>query len=282
MKSVFRVLLTVLSSLILLSGCSANTPTKPVSQEQQGAQQKAPVPVTATVPTSVVPTVPSTSLKALPVLYYHSVLIEPGNELRMPPEQFSEQMDYLFVHGYHSITPEELEQFLSGQGELPIKPFMITFDDGYADNYLNALPILQKYKFTATVFMVSSYIDGEGFLSLEQLHKLVAAGWTIGDHTSTHVDLTKLDSDSIEKELRDSQALLEKDLGEPVKYFCYPYGAYNSEIKKLLLETGFSLAFSTERGWAVRGSDPLLIHRVYCFANMGMTEFERRLQNPKY
>ena len=282
MKSVFRVLLPVLSLLILLSGCSANTPTKPVSQEQQGVQQKAPVPAPVTVPTSVVPTVPSTSLKALPVLYYHSVLIEPGNELRMPPEQFSDQMDYLFVHGYHSITPEQLQQFLSGQGELPIKPFMITFDDGYADNCLNALPILQKYKFTATVFMVSSYIDGEGFLSLEQLKKLVAASWTVGGHTSTHIDLTKLNSTLIDEELRDSKTLLEKDLGETVKSFAYPFGAYNSEVKKRLQEAGYSLAFTTERGWAVRGSDPLLVHRVYCFADMGMAEFERRLQNPKY
>lgn len=220
--------------------------------------------------------------EAVPVLYYHSVMIQAGNELRMPPAQFEEQMSYLASHGYHDITPQELEQFLRGRGQLPTKPFMITFDDGYADNYTNALPILQKFKFTALVFMVSSYVDGSGYLSGSQLKSLVSAGWTIGGHTVNHVNLAKLDGTAQTRELLDSKKFLEKLTGQPVWCFAYPFGAYNTEIIEQLQKADYQLAFTTERGWALRDANPFLIQRVYCYANMGLREFIRRIENPQY
>lgn len=250
---------------------------KTVGNSEQNSVQ-----ATGTADSQSQPVATDPSLKAVPVLYYHSVMVQAGNPLRMPPAQFEEQMSYLASHGYHNITPQQLEQFLTGQGLLPAKPFMITFDDGYTDNYTNALPILQRYKFAALVFMVSSYVDGSGYLSSSQLKGLVAAGWSIGGHTVTHVDLTKLDPSAQEKELRDSQAFLEKITGQPVQYFAYPFGAYNARIIEVLKQDGYRLAFTTERGWAQRGSNPFLIHRVYCYANMGLQEFKRRLENPHY
>ncbi|MDP4161033.1 MAG: polysaccharide deacetylase family protein, partial [Bacillota bacterium] len=92
--------------------------------------------------------------KAVPILYYHSVKLEAGNELRMPPDQFEEQMTYLKDNGFESITLEQFYQAQNFGGALPKKPFVITFDDGYADNYTTAFPILKKHGFTAGVFMV--------------------------------------------------------------------------------------------------------------------------------
>jgi len=207
---------------------------------------------------------------------------EVGNEVRMPPDQFEDQMAYLQDKGYQSIS---LDQFYQAEyfGEtLPAKPIMITFDDGYADNYTTAFPILKKYGFTATIFMVSSYIDGEGFMTWPQLKELAANGWQIEGHTANHTDLTKLDSKTVLSELKSSKELLEKGLGQPVDFFAYPYGDFNAGVVLAVKNTGYVMAFTTERGWADHNADAWHVHRVYCYAFMGMTEFSRRLQNPNY
>jgi len=220
--------------------------------------------------------------KAVPILYYHSVMQETGNELRMPPDQFEAQMAYLQDKGYQSVSLEQLYQALYKGGSLPEKPFVITFDDGYADNYTTALPILKKHGFTATIFMVSSYIDGEGFMSWSQLKELAANGWEIEGHTVNHPYLSRLDSGTVLKELQGSKELLENGLGHPVKFFAYPYGDLNAGVALAVERTGYVMAFTTERGWADQKADAWHEHRVYCYASMGINEFSRRLQNPNY
>lgn len=218
----------------------------------------------------------------IPILYYHSIMVEPGNELRMPPEQFNEQMAYLSTHGYYVLTPDELYNDLYDNGTLPDKPILITFDDGYEDNNTNALPILKKYNFTATVFMVSSYINRKGFLTSDELKELQSAGWTIGGHTVNHLDFSKVDSNTVNNELKNSKITLENMLGKQVKYFCYPFGGYNSNVITQVKQSGYSLGFTTERGWVSKVSNPYLLNRVYCYANMGMNEFIKRITNPNY
>lgn len=237
-----------------------------------------------TVVSSMVSSDPQKSAKVntIPVLYYHSILNEPGNELRMPPEQFEEQMKYLSDHGYHVLTIDQLYNVLYENGTAPEKPVVITFDDGYSDNFTQAFPIMQKYHFSGTVFMVSSFVNGQGFLTEDQLKQLQAAGWAIGGHTKNHTNLTTVSINATVKELKDSRTFLEHLLGQPLKYFAYPYGGYRADIKEAVKEDGYLLAFTTERGWTKRNSDPLLIQRVYCYANMGIKEYERRLSNPNY
>jgi len=218
----------------------------------------------------------------VPVLYYHSVLLEEGNEVRMPPEQFEAQMIYMRDKGYESVSLKQLYQAFYKGGTLPSKPFAITFDDGYVDNYTIAFPILEKYGFTATVFMVSSYINGEGFLSWSQLKELTAKGWEIEGHTLNHPYLTQMDKASVINELKSSKELLEKGLGQTVDFFAYPYGDFNADVAQAVKDTGYLMAFTTDRGWADLKLDEWHLKRVYCFANMGLNEFFRRLQNPNY
>ncbi|EHQ88020.1 polysaccharide deacetylase family protein [Desulfosporosinus youngiae] len=218
----------------------------------------------------------------VPVLYYHSVMLEEGNEVRMPPDQFEAQMAYMREQGYESVTLDQLYQAFYKGGALPAKPFVITFDDGYEDNYTTAFPILKKHGFTAAVFMVSSYINGEGFLSWSQLKELTANGWEIEGHTANHPYLSKMDKAAVLNELKSSKELIEKELGQTVNYIAYPYGDYNANIVQAVKDTGYLMAFTTERGWSNLNLDEWHLQRVYCFANMGLKEFSRRLQNPKY
>ncbi|MCO5387063.1 MAG: polysaccharide deacetylase family protein [Desulfosporosinus sp.] len=95
---------------------------------------------------------------------------------------------------------------------------MITFDDGYEDNYATAFPIVKKYGFTAAVFMVSSYIGGEGFMSWPQLRELLANGWEIEGHTVNHPYLSQVDKTIVLNELMNSKETLEKGLGKAVGF----------------------------------------------------------------
>lgn len=219
----------------------------------------------------------------IPVLYYHSVMVEPGNELRIPPVQFEAQMRYLSEHGYNVVKLDQLYTYFYAKGILPEKPVVITFDDGYEDNYTNAYPVLSKYGYTATVFVVTSYVYGKGFMSWNQLQELEEKGWQIEGHTINHPSMVKdkLNKISLKRELTEAKDILEKRFGRTVKFFAYPYGDYNADVIREVKEAGYLMAFTTERGWADK-KDPMLLHRIYCFANMGIEEFARRLKSPQY
>ncbi len=221
--------------------------------------------------------------ETIPILYYHSIMVEPGNELRIPPLEFETQMRYLAEQGYNVVSLDQLYQYFYEKGTLPEKPVVITFDDGYEDNYTNAYPILSKYGFTATVFVVTSYINGKGFMSWEQLQELGDRGWQIESHTINHPSLVKdkLNAASLKSELLEAKNTLEKRFGRSVKFFAYPFGDYNADVIRAVKEAGYLMAFTTERGWADR-NNPMQVHRVYAFANMGIEEFARRLKNPQY
>ncbi|MBR3622573.1 MAG: polysaccharide deacetylase family protein, partial [Selenomonadaceae bacterium] len=91
------------------------------------------------------------------VLNYHKI-DNVNISLSVPPAEFDKQMKYLKDNDYHTITPDELYASIEGREKLPENPVLITFDDGYADNYTNAYPILKKYDFKATIFVISSFV----------------------------------------------------------------------------------------------------------------------------
>ena len=119
-------------------------------------------------------------------------------------------------------------------------------------------------------------------MSWPQLKELAANGWEIEGHTVNHPYLSKQNVTTVLKELRSSKELLERELGRPVEFFAYPFGDFNSAIAQAVRNTGYLMAVTTERGWANHDTDSWHVHRVYCYANMGLNEFSRRLQNPNY
>ena len=177
---------------------------------------------------------------------------------------------------------EELYEYLSSKTPIPEKSIVITFDDGYEDNYLNAYPILKRYGFKGTVFVVGNYIDHSGYLSTQQIKEMISSGWNIEGHTSNHVDLATVDDQTLAKELRESKEKLESIGGKPIHYFAYPFGVYNGKIVGAAKDAGYKMAFTTERGWAKLDQDIMLLSRVYCYAQMGLDEFTRRITNPAY
>ncbi|MFN3966165.1 MAG: polysaccharide deacetylase family protein [Endomicrobiia bacterium] len=205
------------------------------------------------------------------ILTYHIVDEYQGGYkgLTVRPKTLDRQMKYLYNRGYKTIPLSELVQILKDKKEIPTKKFVLTFDDGYENFYKNALPILRKYGFTATVFITAGNIGKvcsyphcppEKHLSKEQI-KEISEFVDIGAHSVKHPDLTKISKEEVYIEAMESKNLLEKIIKKPVKIFCYPFGNYSEEVKSIIKETGFIGACSTERGLVDKNSDTYSLPR---------------------
>ena len=142
-------------------------------------------------------------------------------------------MQALKSWGYTSITATLLVKAITKGAKLPIRPIVISFDDGSASVYSQAFPIMQEFGFTGVNYIIANYVGTVGYMNVEQLQELAAAGWETGSHSMTHADLTK--SIRAEWEMENSRIVLEKMLGVPIETFAYPFGKANSDLYDLLV-----------------------------------------------
>ncbi|WP_307435682.1 MULTISPECIES: polysaccharide deacetylase family protein [unclassified Paenibacillus] len=222
---------------------------------------------------------PMPSKISIPVLNYHSVTIDPGNVVVISPAKLEEQLAYLHNHGF---TPVSLTTFISlieGKGveAAPEKPVLLTFDDGYIDNYEQAMPLLTKYSFPATLFISPGTSDQEGYLNWEQIKKMQEAGWDIQPHGMTHPHLPQLSADQQAYEILEARKQIEEKLGTKADVYCYPYGEYNKTTLKLLKDHGFRYAFTIEQGYATNQQSPYLLKRLFINGEESLKSFIRKL-----
>ena len=186
--------------------------------------------------------------------------------LAIEPEDFDWQMKYLVDHGYHSISIDELYAFMEGQGTLPDRPVLITFDDGYVDNYTNAYPILKKYNLKATIFIVTGFVSKrKGYLTWDQLREMEKNGVMAQSHTVTHAPLPELPDDRIREELVESKRQAEAELGHPVEFIAYPTGVHDLHIVGIAKEAGYKGGFTVKYGNVDRNSNVYAMERVPIF-----------------
>lgn len=213
------------------------------------------------------------------VLNYHQVANK-NNALAVEIKDFDAQMKFLAESGCITITPDELYAGLRGEIELPPKPVLITFDDGYIDNYTNAYPILKKYNLRATIFVIPSFTGSySGYMTWEQLKEMESNGTiTIESHTLTHPKLEALPDDEIRMELLNSKNLLEEKLGHPVEFLAYPTGTYNLHIAGIAQDLGYKGAFTIKYGIVDGGSNFFALERVPIFhTTTTMKDFYERI-----
>jgi len=214
------------------------------------------------------------------VLNYHKV-DDTKIALSISPADFEQQMLYLQENGYTAISPDELLANLKEGIPLPEKPVLITFDDGYEDNYKNAFPILQKFGYKATIFVITDFLScNPNYLTWDQAREMQASGITIASHTMQHKSLTALSDEEIRAELCGSKAALEYQLKIKNAYFAYPTGTYNAHIMKLVEETGYKGAFTIKYGNVDAASCPFALERVPVFrTDKTFASFKRRIEN---
>ena len=214
------------------------------------------------------------------VLNCHQIQNSPTS-LSIPPADFDEQMHYLSSHGYVTITPDELYSGLNGEIELPPKPVLITFDDGYADNYTNAFPILKYYGMRATIFVIPAFVGVySNYLTWDEMREMEDNGITIESHTMHHYKLEELPDDEIRSELLNSKLKIEEELGHPVEFLAYPTGTYNLHIAGIAKEVGYKGAFTIKYGNVDLGSNFYALERVPIFNTAGhtMKNFYERIE----
>ena len=217
----------------------------------------------------------------IPVLEYHMVTEKPGEEDEsdyVTPAELREQLDYIREQGYTTITMLEFMKARKGKAQLPEKPIILTFDDGYEDNYSVALPMLEERGMKAMVYMVTNMIGHPGYLGWEQLRDMQDRGFEIGSHTANHLPLTSLGPEEKVSEVQLSKLLMEWNGIRTVFSLSYPNGRYDGTLPKLLEDNEYLTAVTGDPGLNDFDTDPFLMQRINiphsCF---GLNAFKWRL-----
>ena len=155
---------------------------------------------------------------------------------------------------------------------------MLTFDDGYEDNYTTMLPILEAHKMTAVVYVITNELGHAGYMTLEQVKDMQRRGVEIGSHTADHLALTALDDETRLNQIRNSKIFLEWNGLETIYSLSYPNGAFNAEIIELLKRENYLTAVTGEAGLNTLETNPYKLYRVNVRKpRFGLTEFKLRL-----
>lgn len=226
-------------------------------------------------------------MKKVPILMYHHVSsvseATPLKSLFVSPRVFDLQMKVLSFFGYQGKSMRELLPYLDGKKEG--KVFGITFDDGYKDVLENALPILNKYGFSSTCYVVSDevgnynrwdegYKDRHNLMDIPDLNTWLNSGQDIGVHTATHVSLLNLQESRYTEEILNPKTKLENFFpGRQFQDFCYPYGDFTPNVVNFIEQSrAYKTATTTVRGVAKAGDNALLLSRVFMKNNMGFVK----------
>ena len=248
-------LILIMSSLLV--GCDNQSPAVIFAAEsaptESNTETVTPLPTVTTTPTiapTSTPTVTPTPTSdwvfnpsgevIAPILLYHHVDGEVSEErYQVSIPDFQAQMQMLYDNGYEAITMTTLVNAMLKGGDLPPKPVVITFDDGYQDVYDNAFPIMQQYGFPGVFFIVANRIrDIDGFVNIPELDDMINNGWEIGSHSFTHMDIVA-DHSRAMQEIYESKTELEDALNIPVNTFAYPFGKLDKFVADKVSEYGY-------------------------------------------
>ena len=211
----------------------------------------------------------------LPVLMYHRVVrsrAEAGkHKIWVLEKNFRKQLEYLKSKGFETVTFKDIDKNPNMDFSNPRK-IILTFDDGYEDNYTLAFPLLKKYGFRAVIFLVTKLhqnewgiVEGElavSLLNAGQIQEMDNWGIEFGGHTQTHKVLNIIKNEDARVEISECKNDVEQITGKPAISFAYPFGGINNQIKKLVRESGYKFGISTNTGPLDFFEDPMQIRRI--------------------
>jgi len=235
-------------------------------------------------------------MRPVPVLMYHHINHHKGDMVTITPAVFEGQMEYLYRAGYRTLKIDELITYINDGLTLTQKAVVVTFDDGWLDNYMYAFPAIKKYKINATAFLITNRVENASLQNSElqtlnsrltipthkesksliekgESHKVVL-NWEIikemsnsgmiefYSHTKSHAKCNSLSEKELMEELKESREIIEKKLGSPCPYLCWPYGKYNDLAVSVAKKVGYTAIFTTNHGVADAGTDPFAINRI--------------------
>jgi peptidoglycan/xylan/chitin deacetylase (PgdA/CDA1 family) len=224
-----------------------------------------PLPLAA-APLSGQPLAPPGQITLVPIVMYHYVryvdaAADPlGFSLSVTPEGLAAQLDWLRSSGYGTVLMRDVQRCYAGSGPCPARAVALTFDDGYADAYSTALPLLRERGMVATFYIVSGFVGQPGYVNWDEVRALRDAGMEIGAHSITHPDLTTLDDAEATNQIAGSRQTISTEIGQEVASFCYPAGRFDERIAAITRAAGYTNATTTVPGAAI--GDPFALSRI--------------------
>ena len=214
----------------------------------------------------------------IPILMYHSISNYASPRFRpciVTPEAFEEHLSYLEESHYTSVTVTQFVQAMAkGGSDLPLRPIILTFDDGYADFYTKAFPALRRHGFTATLYVATAFVGGTSrwlrveeettrpMLTWTQLAEISENGIECGAHTHTHPPLDMLPLATVHDEIVRSKKLLEEHLGQEVSSFAYPFGYYSGRVQQVVQAARFASACAVKLTMSSLYDNPYALARL--------------------
>ncbi len=230
--------------------------------------------------------------RTIPILLYHSISEHASPRFApwaVRPALFESHLRHLRENGYTPVTVSQLTH-LTAEARLPERPVVLTFDDGFADFYTDALPLLERYACPATLYITTDYVgqtsrwlaaEGEGnrpLLGWPQIGELAERGVECGAHTRTHPQLDTLSLEAAKAEIAGSKRALEARLGASVSSFAYPHGYHSPALKALVQDLGFTSACAVKHALSASHDDPFALARLIVFADTDLKTFRSLLR----
>src|SRR3989338_2192906 len=220
----------------------------------------------------------------VPILMYHDIA-PIDNTWCVSQLNFEVQLYWLKNNGYTTISMSQLHGALQEGSELPEKSIVLTFDDGRRGVYTYAYPLLKRFGFIATFYIVPGWLEGEGvplsekytsFLAWDQIREMAETGFEVGSHSYVHRDLVKLSPKEVEHDFQKAEESIERHLGTKVEHVCYPYGFWNEELTQICIPR-YKTAVTTQRGF---GKKPGRFARQWVLQNTSLEQFQKLLRKP--
>lgn len=269
MKRFILALCMLCSLALLLTACATDKGgTSEAPQKTQVAAEK----VKEEVPTAVP--------DGIPVLMYHKVGPDKDNDAVIREDLFRAQMKFLHDNGFHPLTMEQLNDYVREGKPVPVKPVVLTFDDGYEDTYTIVYPVLKEYGFAGTVYINPG--DMGKRLTWEQVKEMQDNGITIASHGYDHVRMNELSTSEQADNIVKAQKVLKEKLGIDNLWFCYPYGRETEYTQKVAKENGIQLATTMNPGWVHVGDNPYALQRIWIGNAVDIEHFKERITTEKY
>ena len=214
----------------------------------------------------------------VPVLAYHAI-DTPGAtdsfpDLFVSPQDFKAQMQWLDAQGYEAVTLDQVEAAWYENGKLPTTPIVVSFDDGYPSQYASAFPVLKQLHWPGVLNLRAQGSE----LPDAEVRKLLDGGWELASKATTGVDLTTVDSTTLESEVAGSRKILRQRFGVPVDNFCYPSGRYDTTVISAVHRAGY-VGAQTEISGVADAAHPYIVDRIEILLSDGLPGFVSKLQS---
>ena len=277
------------------------TPTLTPTTSPTATATPSPTPTetpTPTATTTALPTPDGVVREArVPILMYHYLSDPPRGadryrrDLSVSPALFEQHLAYLRDQGYQSITLEQLLRNLALGEPLPERPVIITFDDGYADNYANAFPLLEQYGFSGTFFVVTELAErasagmtepdgtvyADEYMTWQQMQEMQAAGMDIQCHARVHEDLTDMDDERLIWQVLGCSEMIESNLGQRPRFVAYPSGIYDQRVAQFFASDAYWGGITTKQGSVQRSDDLFELQRLRIRGTTTVSELDELL-----